>query len=133
MVKKFRLGIVLFCFLSLHSPMNAQKLEKVNMQDFTSFVHTNGTPAIILYRYVVHEVRDNGSFDITNTQRIKIFDAELAKDLIFYQIPLRKGNLGTDRIVKFQATTYNSIDDKIFESKITSKDLEEEKKCQEVV
>lgn len=127
MVKKFRLGIVLFCFLSLHSPMNAQKLEKVNMQDFTSFVHTNGTPALILYRSVVHEVRDNGSFDITNTQRIKIFDAELAKDLIFYQIPLRKGNLGTDRIVKFQATTYNSIDDKIFESKITSKDLEEEK------
>ena len=39
MVKKFRLGIVLFCFLSLHSPMNAQKLEKVNMQDFTRDVY----------------------------------------------------------------------------------------------
>ena len=127
MMKKFRFGVLLFCFLSASLPSNAQKLENVSLKDFTSFEHTSGASALILYRSVEHVVRDNGSFDIVNTQRIKIFDADEAKDLIFYQIPLRKGSSGTDRIVKFQASTYNTIDDKIFESKITTKDLEEEK------
>lgn len=127
MTRIIKFCYIFACLLVLQLPVKAQKLEKVSLQDFTSFNQTNEATALILYRSVVQEVRANGSFDINTTQRVKIFNADKAKDLIFHQIPLRKGSLGSDRIVQFQATTYNSIDDKIFESKITSKDLEEEK------
>ncbi|WP_128331756.1 transglutaminase domain-containing protein [Apibacter sp. HY039] len=108
----------------LTSLMYSQKYTfgKISIQDIEeqeSKIETEA-PAEIIYRDVYIEVDISGKMEIQVTERLKIYNKDLAENYLTYQIPLHKQVNKQEDISGFKASTYNLIDGKIVETKIKS-------------